>query len=138
MTPEEDMVDLIAAAGTTLTLTAGTNLFEGPMRHADGTYITRPTVFVAETGAGRLEPYLGGPDADDYSSSIVRVLVVGDSQGYSAARTLIREILAAGHKAVVAGYTKIVCIQPSPLFFEDDEGRPVFSLNFSMEWKAAR
>lgn len=138
MNPETDMADLLDGASFTTDLVVGTNLFEGMMRESDGTLVTTPTVFVTSTGAGRLEPYLGGSDGSDFSRPIVRVLVVGDRQGYAVARTLIREILEVGHKAVIAGYTSVRCLQAEPLTFEDDEGRPMFSLNFEMAWKSAR
>ena len=138
MNPEVDMTNLLIAGVASVTLVAGTNIFEGAMRESDGTLITAPTVFVTSTGAGALEPYLSGGAGNDFSKPIVRVLVVGSKQAYGTGRTLAREILTVGHKAVVAGYTSITCIQAEPMTFEDEEGRPMFSLTFQMTWKEAR
>lgn len=135
MNPEVDLVDLLAAAG--LGLTAGTNLFEGPAREPDGTLITSPVVNV-QVASSTVDPYFGGPTADDYVRATVRVLVRGNRNDYDAARTLARALLAAAHKAQVAGYTKIVALNGEPTNFEDKEGRPALSFYIQMEGKEAR
>ena len=134
--PETDLTDHLAAAS--LGLTVGTNLLEGPLREPDGTYITAPTVFVQSTGIGRIDPYLGGPTAPDYSTELVRVIVRGDRNGYTAARTLALSIITATHKATLSGYVKVLSTQAMPFSFEDTEGRPVLTINFSLQWKVLR
>lgn len=135
MNPEVDLVDLLAAAG--IGLTAGTNLFEGPAREPDGTLITSPVVNV-QVASSTIDPYFGGPTGPDYISAMVRVLVRGNRNDYSAARTLARQIISTAHKAQITGYTKVVALNAEPADFEDKEGRPALSFYIIMEGKEAR
>lgn len=139
MNPEEDILnELDAQTFSGQLLTAGTNLFRGMSREPDGTLITAPCVWVRDPGAGNITPYMGGPSGPDYTRSIVFVEVWGQRNQYATTEAIAEAIFRFLHKREVSGYTKVVATQNRPGPVEDNEGRPLFSMTFSAEYKEAR
>ncbi|KPJ59103.1 MAG: hypothetical protein AMJ46_12620 [Latescibacteria bacterium DG_63] len=131
--PAAAMVTYLAA--NVGALTAGTNLFEGPVRPV-GTGIPDKAVFVLATGGPAPEPFLAGdassPDEERVHSLLIRVR--SEPGEFNNGQTLARSVRDAAHRASVAGYLDVSIRECDPAYLgADDEGRHEWSIGVDME-----
>lgn len=116
-------------------LTDGVNLFNGGVRPNDET--PAPCVFLLNTGGGAPSPYVSGSRRSMYFAT-VQVMVRGAVEDFEAGESLARGVLAELALLVPTGYVSIFAREsaPTPIGY-DDAGRPMWSLNFEVQYVAS-
>jgi hypothetical protein len=130
--------DLLAALDTDLaTLTAGTNAFSGPVRPVGGG-VPQKAVFIYCTPGGEIMNYCNdGTRTPMLYSASCRVVVRGDKDDYSGARTLARSIRDAAHFRVTTGYIAVRVRTAEPEYYgTDDIGAHLFGMDIDMLYSA--
>ena len=130
LTPDAAVVTHLAAAG--LGLTAGTNLFRGPVRPV-GNGVPDKAVFCLETGGAPPVPYINAASHGDTWTFDIQVRVRGDREAFATTRNLARSIRNTHHRATISGYLSVTATEsaPRPMGFDGGE-RPEFSLNVKL------
>lgn len=113
-------------------LTAGTNLFQGPSR-PPSSVIPHLCVNVQAYG-GRSSADMGRPEDDRFYKLQVRVR--GNVDGYAEARTLAREIITAIDRyAPGSGWVEIRVTDAGPIDLGVDETEhPIFVINLRITY----
>ena len=133
-TPDADLVSKIDTE--LATVTSGTNLFTGPLRPVS-TYIPTKAVFVYCLPGGAILNYCDDSRTPQLYDAIVRVVIRGDGQDYSAARTLARSVRDAVHDNPPSGYIATRCLSAEPGYVgEDSDGSHLFALDVEMLYSA--
>lgn len=126
---DQDLVTHLAAAG--VGLTAGTNLFRGPVRGALDE-VPGEAVFVLLSGGFR-EGRIG--NARVVRDAAIQIVVRGKRDAFEAGITLARNVWDAVHYAVIAGYLDVQCDQGEPLYLgETEDGRHQWAVNATMAY----
>ncbi len=129
--PDDDVYTRLAAAVPGLT--AGTNLFTGPVREVGDT-VPGECVFVLASGGAAPQAY-AGPTAVETRFSGVQVRVRSAKQSFDAGETLARAVCAALHhqQASMSGYINVRALQSEPLYIgEDKAGYHGWSINLEL------
>ncbi len=113
-------------------LTAGTNLFQGPSRPPSNV-VPHAAVFVAPYG-GQSSPDMGVPSDDRFFKCQVRVR--GNVDDWPTARTLTRSIITALDRyAPGSGWVEIRVLDAGPIDLGiDDTEHPIFVLNVRISY----
>ena len=101
--PEEVIIQLIDSA---LSLTAGTNLFAGPLRPQDAVGIPRDAVFCFSLLSFMPTPYLGV--GQDFREFRVEIVVRRGQDRYTEGVLLARQVWDAVQRADVSAFTGYV------------------------------
>lgn len=130
MTPGIDLVDHLATA---LSLTAGTDIFDGRVR-APGRGVAEKAVFVQPTGGPPPQALSGQTVA--IRRSALQVRVRGDQEDYAGGLVFARSVRDAIQYAPIAGYidVRIQDQEPIPLP-QDDEEHHEWTINVEMSFK---
>ena len=125
--------DLVTKLDTELaTLTAGTNLFNGPLRPIS-TYVPTKCVFVYCLPGGSILNYCDGSRTPQLYNATVRIVVRGNDQDYADGRTLARSIRDAIHDNGPSTYIACRCLNAEPEYYgSDDDGGHLFGLDVEM------
>jgi len=114
-------------------LTAGTNLFEGPVRSV-ATGIPDEAVFCLATGGPAPEPFIdsGGGIEERVHSLLIRVR--SEPGEFNDGQTLARSVRDAAQRAVIGSYLDVYVRECDPAYLgSDDEARHSWSIGVNME-----
>ena len=114
MTPEVDIVGVLAAAGLGA---AGTDIFEGPVRDQKDV-IPDAAIFAMQTG-GVVTPFFGGPNGEDEHDGRVQVNVRSAKDDYETGRATAAAVRDALHKQAPVGYAGWWADEPT--YIETDQ-----------------
>jgi hypothetical protein len=130
--PEQDLAAFVAAAG--LGWTEGANLFTGEVR-AVGPGVPAEAVFIEALGEEPPEPYLGAGDAYPCEVDFTVRGAPGNREG---ARQKARALMAALHRATIAGYTIVLLADTLPEHMGMDPVTQCHEYTFSLtlQWEA--
>jgi hypothetical protein len=125
--------DLVAKLDTELaTLTAGTNLFSGPLRPVS-TYIPTKCVFILSLPGGSILNYCDDSRTPQLYDFTMRVIIRGNAQDYSDGLTLARSVRDVIHDNPPSGYIATRVLTAEPVFFGyDDDGSHLFGIDVEM------
>ena len=134
--------DVVAALTGAIGLTAGTNLFSGPVRaytilEAGTVVVPHKAVFCLATGGPPPMSFVNGGSGTDYNWSVVQIRIrsdIGSTSDFADGQTLARAVRDRLHKAVVTGYIEIRVRESEPNYLaQDDDGHHEWSINLEME-----
>lgn len=125
-----DLAVVSHLAASIAALTAGANLFGGPVRpHGQG--VPLQAVFCLATGGPVNTPYFGAERS--WSVHLVQVRVRSAPEKFAVGQALGRDCLAALHLAQLQGYTSCRVREPGPNYLGvDGNGCHDFSLNVEL------
>lgn len=114
-------------------LTAGTNLFEGPVR-AVGTGVPDEAVFCIVTGGPAPEPFINAGNVVEERVHSLLLRVRSEPGEFNSGQTLARSVRDAAHRASISGYLDVSIRECDPAYLgSDDEERHNWSIGVDME-----
>ena len=135
LNPAADVVAFLTGkAANSVTLTAGTNLFAGPMRSKDQS--PSPAVFVLNTGGPEPTLYLQGR-RDSLFRPTVQVLIRGPAGDLEVGERFARGVYAWLHQRVTGGYLSWYARDSAPALvsIEDSSQHGVWSINLECQYR---
>lgn len=130
LSPEVDLVDELVTA---LSLTAGTDIFDSPVR-PPGRGVAEKAIFISPSGGPAPQALAGQALAIRRSALTVRVR--GDQSDFDGGLSFARSARDAIQYAALAAYIDVRIQETDPIYLgQDDEEHHEWNINVEMSFK---